>query len=114
MLQAGDLDRRIHFLRAPMLDDGLQVRPGDYAAYGSPVWASVKPVSDAERFRADSVFQDMSLRFRIRWSRFSSGITGRDRLVFEGITFGIAGIKEIGRREGLEITATRLPDAVSA
>ena len=107
-------DRRVQFLRAPMVDDGYQTRPGDFARHGNPVWASVKPVSDGERFRADSVFDDLTVRMQIRWSAFSSGITTHDRVVFDGDTYGIAGIKEIGRRVGLEITATRLPDAVSS
>jgi head-tail adaptor len=91
-----------------MMDDGLQTLPMEYAPHGMPVWASKTPVSDGERFRADTVMRDMTDRFVVRWSEFTAGITGSDRLECEGVVYGIAGRKEIGRREGIEITASRV------
>lgn len=114
MIPTGKLDRRVQFMRGTPIDDGFQTRPASYVDYGSPVWAAKNQISDGERFRADSVFQDMTVRFTVRWSPFSASITSRDRLVCEGAVYGIGGIKEIGRREGIEFTAARLPDDVSA
>lgn len=110
MIEAGKLDRRIQILRAGSLDDGLQVRTDVFAPIGSRIWASFTPISDSERFRADSVWQDMTARFRVRYSGFTAGITAKDRLVCEGATYAIGGIKEVGRREGFEITARRIPE----
>lgn len=107
-MDAGRLDRRVQFLRAQVVDDGLQTRPHQYVAHGPAVWASKTPISDGERFRADTVMQDMTDRFVVRYSALTAGITGADRLVCEGMTYGISGRKEIGRREGIEITATRV------
>lgn len=107
-MNAGAMDRRVQFLRAGMVNDGFQTRPGAFLPYGSAVWAHRHQISDGERFRADSVFQDMSARFTVRYSALSASITGRDRLTCEGVTYAIGGIKEIGRREGLEITASRV------
>ena len=104
-MKGHNLDRRVQFLRAGMIDDGLQTRPGPHVPYGSPVAASKTPVSDGERFRAGTVAQEITDRFVVRYSALTASITGADRLVCEGVTYGIAGRKEIGRREGFEITA---------
>lgn len=109
-MEIGALDRRIQFQRANIIDDGYQSRPGPHVAYGSPVWASKTPVSDGERFRADTVARDMTDRFVIRWSDWAAGITSADRLVCDGVSYGIIGRKELGRREGIEITAGRVDD----
>ncbi len=39
-----------------------------------------------------------------------SDIDPKDRVRFEGRVYDIVGVKEIGRREGLEITAVARPD----
>lgn len=109
-----NLDRRVVFLRAGEADDGYQTRPGPHVPYGRPVWASKTPVSDGERFRAGEVAQDMTDRFVVRYSALTASITGADRLICEGVTYGILGRKEIGRREGFEITAGRVDDNLPA
>lgn len=109
-MDAGKLDRHVTFLRAQMIDDGLQTRPGPFAPIGEAVWASKTPVSDGERFRADTVMQDMTDRFVVRWSSFTTSIRGSDRLECEGVIYGIGGRKEIGRRDFIEITATSVAE----
>lgn len=108
MIAAGTLDRRVQFMRAGQIDDGIQTRPGGFAMHGSKVWASKTPISDGERFRAGQVGTSVTDRFRIRYSSFTAGITTADRLVCEGRTYAITGIKEVGRREGFEITASEV------
>lgn len=104
-MKAGKLDRRVQFTRAAIIEDGYQERLGQYAPLGSPVWASKRDISDSERFQAGGYGENVQTRFQVRWSSFTSGIQKRDRLICEGREYGIVGIKEIGRREGLEITA---------
>jgi len=106
------MNRRVQFLRAPLIDDGHGERLGAYVPHGRRIWASRDPVSDGEKFRADSTARDMTDRYRVHYSRLAASITLADRLVCEGRTYGIAGIKEIGFREGFEITARALPDRV--
>ncbi|MCJ8138429.1 phage head closure protein [Falsirhodobacter halotolerans] len=108
MNRTAAMDRRVQFFRGTMIDDGHQSRVSDFRPHGFPVWAQKSPVSDGERFRADAVARDNTDRFQVRWSAFTSAITAADRLKCEGVTYGISGIKEIGRRERLEITAHRL------
>lgn len=103
-MQAGKLDRRLQFLRAAIIDDGYQSAPGPYIAHGAPVWAAKLEVSDAERFRAGTVSPVITTRFQVRWSSFTAGIDRTDRLACEGKDYAIVGIKEIGRREGLEFS----------
>lgn len=102
------LDRRVQFLRAALIDDGYQERLGDYKAHGSPVWASRRDASDAERFAAGTVKAQITTRFRVRSTSFTRDIGPTDRLRSEGVDFGIVGVKELGLRAGLEITAVTL------
>lgn len=108
-MKAGALDRRVQFRRAALVDNGLE-RVETWADYGSHVWAARKDVSDAERLRAHEVQAHITTRFTVRWSPFTAGVTPKDRLVEAGREYDISGIKEIGRREFLEITAAARAD----
>ncbi|WP_434096016.1 head-tail adaptor protein [Thioclava kandeliae] len=81
-----------------------------WADLGSPVWASRRDVSDGEKAAAGGVFSTVSARFQIRSSTFSRGITAKDMLTCDGREWEIVGIKEIGRRDRIEITATARTD----
>jgi len=74
------------------------------------VWAGKQDIRDSERIAAMEVGSTVTGRFQIRWSRRWLDLTPRDRLVFEGREFDITAIKEIGRREGIEITAAARTD----
>jgi head-tail adaptor len=103
-MQAGRLDRRLDILRAALTDDGFATVPGDPGIIGT-VWASKQDVSDGERFKNGTTDAGITTRFQVRWSSLTASITPADTLRCEGQTYGVVGIKEIGRREGLEITA---------
>lgn len=112
------LDRRIQFLRGTVVTDGFGTRLEWNAAnpaadnHGSPVWASKSDISDGERWRASEVQAHITTRFLVRYSAFTAGITPKDRLVFEGRTYDIHGIKEPPRtrRQWIEITASARND----
>lgn len=104
-LAAGKLDRKIVLQRFTSTRD----------SYNEPVlaWstlavrqASYEPIRDGERFRAGETAATASARFVIRHSTVVSDLTPKDRLTFDGRTWQILHVKEIGRREGLEISAT--------
>lgn len=97
---------RLQFHRAERLDDGYQERLGPYTPFGSAVWAQQQVIRDAERYAAGTVGVEAVARFVVRYSAFTVGITHDDRLLCDGRTYAIAGIKEIGFRKGLEITAS--------
>lgn len=110
-MTAGKLDRRVQFRRATLADDGYTTAAETWANLGSPVWASLSDISDAERSRASEVQAHITTRFQIRWSAFAAGITPKDRLVCAGVTYDISGIKRAGDRNTfLEITAAARAD----
>lgn len=100
-MEAGKLDRRITIERFTATTDEVG---GETQAWTgvAEVWAAVEPISDGERWRAAEVAASVTTRFRIRWGQ---GVTVEDRIGYDGRTYDIVGVKEIGRREGQEITA---------
>ena len=112
------LDRRVQFRRAALVTDGFGTRlawnDANPAAdnHGAPVWAEKADISDGERWRAGEVQAHVTTRFKVRCSAFAAGITPKDRLVCEGLTYDIHGIKEPPgtRRQWIEITASARND----
>ena len=103
-MKARDLDRRIQFQRYAESDDGYS-QAKTWADHGSRIWAKKTDVSDAERMRAGEVSAVITSRFVVRYSAFTRALTPKDRLICEGITYEINGIKEgEGRHCWLEIT----------
>lgn len=109
-MQAGKLDRRIQIQRATITqnDFGEEVHAWGQIA---EVWAGVTPVSDTERFRGSQVGAEITTRFVVRYSGQARDVTAEDRIVYEGRVFDLVGIKELGRREGYEISAIAKADA---
>jgi SPP1 family predicted phage head-tail adaptor len=101
-MNAGDLDRRVTLERATVTLDAFGGETQTWATLAE-VWAQAMPVSDGEKWRAAEVAATISTRFRIRWR---ADLRVGDRLIYDGRVFDIIGVKEIGRREGLEITAS--------
>jgi len=110
LISAGAMDRRVQFQRFTDADDGFSTVQ-NWANHGTAVWAQKTDVSDAERFRASEVSAIITSRFVVRHSTFTAGITPKDRLVCEGVTYDISGKKEgKGRRVSFEITAAARAD----
>jgi SPP1 family predicted phage head-tail adaptor len=106
-MEAAKLDRRIGIERATVTTDaaGGEVQTWTTVA---EVWARVDWVKDGERFRAAEIAAYAEVRFTIRWG---FGVTATDRILWEGRTYEIvAPPKEIGRREGQEISAVARGD----
>jgi head-tail adaptor len=105
-MRAGLLDRRIAVERATITVDSFN-NP-------VPVWATLLVVSalkvdvrDSERIASLEAGAEIGTRFTVRWSRDMAEVTPKDRVVCEGRTYQIVGIKEIGfgkRQEGFELT----------
>lgn len=103
-MDAGRLDRRIVLKRRKSGSNGFG-EPVDEWAVLSTVWANVAPVSDGERWRAGETLASKLCRFTIRWAARVSVLDPRDQIDYDGRTWDIQGVKEMGRREFLEITA---------
>lgn len=100
-----NLDRRITILRRTSTVNTFNESDDTWTTL-TTVWASVIPVSDGERLRAGETLAQKSNRYTIRHSSVVDSVNPRDRIVYDTKTFDINGIKEIGRNEFLEITAT--------
>lgn len=104
-IDPAEFDRRIAIMRAvERLDDvGKPITDGEPETV-CEAWAKFLPVSDGEKLTHKHV-SELTARFTIRLSNTASGIKSSDKLVFDEKIFGIFGIKEIGRRQYIEITA---------
>jgi len=78
-----------------------------------PSWATLAQayaektdVSDSERIAAAEVAAEITTRFRLLWSETYATVNPKDRITVGGRTYDIFGVKEIGFREGIEITAS--------
>lgn len=103
VIGAGSLDRRITIRRKEEENTNLGVT-GIWHDLAT-VWASRKDVSDGEKAAAGSLQSTVIARFIVRSSSLTRGIVPRDELIEGGQSFEITGIKQIGRRDFIEITA---------
>ena len=108
-MKAGDLNRRLTILRGGTEDDGFQTVSGAFDVVGT-VWASRSDISDGERGRAGGIEATATTRFQVRYSAMTAAVTPKDRVKEGTQTFNVLGVKEIGRRIGFEITASRRSD----
>lgn len=105
-LSGSELRRRIQFRRVTLVPDGYGGFDGTWADYGSAVAARRTDVSDSERMIAGGWDNKLVTRFVVRANGFTRGIRRTDRIVHDGITFEIDGIKEVAPHGTfLEITA---------
>jgi SPP1 family predicted phage head-tail adaptor len=104
-MDAGRLDRRISIERVSTAVNAYNEPTGAREEIAN-VAANVQPVSDGERMRAGETLAERKSRFTIRYSSDVADVDARDFIVYEGRLYDINGVKEIGRRKYLEITAT--------
>lgn len=110
MPAAGTLDRRVIFQRAVTSRNALnETVAGGWDEVAS-VMAHRAPVRDAERVAGAGVNREVTDRFTTHWVQRLSILTAADQLVCDGVAYRIVGIKELGRREGLEFSALARPD----
>lgn len=104
------MDRRIRFKEQGTTRDAYGETDTTYsnlsdtdATLGN-VWAEVVyPGSAKESERGQSLFPERDLSFVIRHPRGSWTPTEAMRVEYDGDTFDVIGIQEIGRRDGLRI-----------
>ena len=104
-MRAGKLDRKIDVLRASTSRNGFNEEVAAWEPLAR-VWAEAVPISDGERRRAGETLSSKKFRFTIRYSSQVYTVDPRDRIRYDGRIFDINGVKDVGRREGIEITAT--------
>ena len=100
-MEPGRLDRRILILQRSTSTDAWNQNLGSYVQV-LEVWAEVKDLGAKEREEAD---QRVTVNPKIFTIRYRSEVSTKHRISYDGDIYQITGITEIGRKEGLRITA---------
>lgn len=100
-MRAGEMDRVI-VIEQKVVTKGTSGGEKKEWARFIKVSASVREVSGNEAFISDQNQAFIRSVFRIH---YHSGVKSEMRIIYEGNIYDIQGKKELGRREGLEITA---------
>jgi len=110
-VQSKDLDRKVTIQRSTETTNDFNEPILSWADFIT-VRAMRRDVSDAEKFSAGQLGSILQARFVIRSSTDARTVTAKDRLIHEGATFNILGVKEAneGRRRFIEITAAKDSD----
>lgn len=101
-MRAGRLDRRITIQRKSI----TQSDSGDEVVTWvdvDTVWAEKIENRGAERFSIKQIVGHAVRTFRFRWSVTVAEITTEHRLIFDDREYDITDVREIGRREGIEV-----------
>lgn len=101
MIRAGRKDRKITIQRATEARDaigGVTETWSDHLV----LWAEVVPVSGKEALEYDRNVSSRTSRFIVH---FLDDITREDRISYDGDSWNIRFLRELGRRRELEITA---------
>jgi SPP1 family predicted phage head-tail adaptor len=104
-MRAVNLDRKITLEERQETSDGAGGTTISWVEVGT-YWAGKEQQSAEEALRAGSRFAEETIYFRTRWI---SGVNASDfRAKYDGDTYDIVGVREIGRREGLELQTERV------
>ena len=97
-MKAGKLDRQITIQRKSVTDGqyGDQVTWADHLT----LWAEMKQSAEDTRREAEQDYAERIVTFVVR---YHPDISETDRLMYETEAYEIVGLRETGRREGLEI-----------
>lgn len=96
------LDRRISIEVKNTALDANGDRVDTWTTLYNSIPANVAPSGGREFIRASRMFETASAVFMIRYRR---GISQQQRVLYEGKYYNILSIDEMGRRDGLLITA---------
>jgi SPP1 family predicted phage head-tail adaptor len=104
---SGPRNRRITIERRTYTTDSFGGEIVAWIEVGSGWWVSSLPVKDSEAFRNSEATATITHRFQMLWSATAwAEIDPRCRITFDGRLYDVVAVKEIGRRDGIEISAT--------
>lgn len=103
MIAAGKLDRKITIERKTVTRSGSG-EPNETWSTLAIVWAHKLPMTGREFYSAAGaqLVSEETARFRIRWL---AGLTAQDRILEGTKVWDIRNVAELGRAEGVELTA---------
>lgn len=107
MTRAGEMDRRARFERnAEGAVNGFNESSDGWGKLCN-AWAKRVDISDKERIATGAEASTLVARFTVRSTPKTRGLTTDDRLICDGATWNIRGVKEArgGRNRFIEVTA---------
>lgn len=99
-MRAGTLDRRITLMKPTSTQDAYGAMVDSFASEGT-VWANVKQLDAGEASRDDQHTAKKTVLFTIR---YRASVAPTWKVVFDGETYDLTDVAEVGRREGLALT----------
>lgn len=124
-MRAGRLDRLITIQRKTVTSSDSGDVVETWTTLIERRAAGYRPLRGDERFTGEQLVGTEQVEFRIRYSLNVADLSQRDRIVYPALAdespenvpqtryvFDILGVNEIGRREGLLVTALRRADAI--
>lgn len=103
-MRAGGLDRQV-VIQTATETQGATGEPAVTWGTFATIWASRRDTLGRERVMAGAETAMADAVFRIR---YLSGVTAKMRLVEGSDVWDIVALAELGRREGLDLTCTRV------
>lgn len=102
-MRAGNLDRRITIQTVgTIVDDYGREVPGGTVDLAT-VWASMQQQGGREFIAADAVQAERKVVFRLH---YVSGLDEAMTVLHDGMEYDIREVRELGRRQGLELHCT--------
>jgi len=105
-MRAGRLDKVLTLQKRTLTANDYGEEVPSYSTLAT-VWGRKIEVGGNEKYASLQVVGEIDCKFRIR---YRSDLTTVNRVVCNSETYDIKSIIEIGRREGLELLATRRSD----
>lgn len=104
-MRAGRRDRRITIQRKVISHDDYGAEVVTWSAVAT-VWAEKIEARGQERFNAQQFVGKSAKSFRFLWSAAVAVVTTEHRILFDDREHDIHDVREIGRREGIEVDCT--------
>ncbi|RJP54170.1 MAG: head-tail adaptor protein [Anaerolineaceae bacterium] len=103
-MRAGALDRRLTIQEKVITQSDSGEEQVTWSTIAT-VWAQKIENRGSERFAAQQYVGHSVRTFKIRYSSTVAAVTTEHRLVYDGVNYDITDVRELGRREGIEIDA---------
>ena len=103
MRAAGKLDRRIKICRVTTMPDE-DYHPVETEEVFRELWAEYLPARGSEKHTGRADVATRQAVFRVRYYD-GVGVTAKMRILFESEAWDITDVRELGRRDALELSA---------
>lgn len=109
MTGAAYLNRRCLLQRATVITNEFNEQIELWTTFAA-VWCGKKDASASESYRAQEVGAEITMRVTIRYSSDVAELNPRNRLIFDGVTYNITGVRETDPQRFLEIDCVARKD----